>query len=118
MLTNPSRSIKYLSYLLKTYVFEVICTIAIFLYGVNWRASGLFIVVLAILDYFILSVSKCGCFGSEDGCTYMHLHRTDGHCIYFGKKPVPITNGLAVFLNQNYNIYLVVVAMFVYYFYL
>lgn len=117
MLANPSRAIKYLSYLLKIYAFEVIGMIALFLYGVNWRFYVIYIGLLLILDYFILSVSKCGCFGSEDGCTYRYLHRTDGHCIYFGKKPVPNIYGLAVFLNQNYYIYLVVVAIFVYYFF-
>ena len=117
MLVNPSLSIEYLSYLLKTYAFEVICIISLFLYGVDWRFYIIYFSLLLILDYFILSVSKCGCFGNEDGRTYMRLHRTDGDCKYYGKKPVPNTYGLAVFLNQNYNIYLVVVAIFIYYFF-
>ena len=51
MLANPSRAIKYLSYLLKIYAFEVIGMIVLFLYGVNWRFYVNYIGLLIILDY-------------------------------------------------------------------
>jgi hypothetical protein len=96
---------------------EALCAICIFLCSIDWHASGFFIALLIILDYFILSVSKCGCYPNEDGCIYNIIHRTDDNCKYQGKRPVPNTYGLAVFLNQNYNAYVVVLAICVYYFF-
>ena len=117
MPASPFSAISSLGGLFKPRAIEALCAICLFLSGVNWHASGFFIALLVVLDYFILCVSKCGCYPNQDGCTYMRLHRTDGHCKYYGKKPVPNTYGLAVFLNQNYNVYVVVLAICVYYFF-
>ena len=117
MPASPFSAFASLAGLFKPCALETLCAICLFLWGIDWYASGFFVVVLVILDYFILSVSKCGCFGNEDGCKNMCLHRTDGHCKYYGKMPVPNTYGLAVFLNKNYNAYVVVLAICVYYFF-
>ena len=79
MPVSPFLAFTSLGGLFKPRVIEALCAICLFLWGVNWHASGFFIVLLVVLNYFILSVSKCGCYPNEDGCTYMRLHRTDGH---------------------------------------
>ncbi len=118
MPASPFPALASLAVLLnKRYALEAICAICLFLWGNHWHVSGFFVLMLFILDYFILSVSRCGCFGNEDGRKYMRLHRSDGHCEFYGKKAVPNTYGLAVFLNQNYNAYVVVLAICVYYFF-
>ena len=117
MPASPFLAFTSLGRIFKPCALEALCAICLFLWGVNWHSSGFFIVLLVVLNYFILSVSKCGCYPNEDGCTYMRLHRTDGHCKYQGKRPVPNTYGLAVFLNQNYNAYVVVLAVCVSYYF-
>ena len=117
MPASPFLVISSLCGLFKSRAIEALCAICLFLWGVDWHASGFFIALLVVLDYFILSVSKCGCSVNEDGCTYRYIHRSDGNCKYYGNRDVPNTYGLAVFLNQNYNAYVVVLAICVYYFF-
>ena len=117
MHASPFRAISSIFGFLKPNGFEAFCALCLFLWSPRFSACAIFVALLSAMDFFILSKSRCGCSVNEDGCTYRYLHRTDGHCKYYGKKPVPNTYGLAVFLNQNYKIYLVVVAIFVYYFF-
>jgi hypothetical protein len=117
MPASPFSAISSIFGFLKPYALEVFCALCIFLWSSQVVACAIFVTLLSAMDFFILSVSKCGCFGSENGRTFMYLHRSDGHCEYYGKKPVPITYGLAVFLNQNYNAYVVVLAVCVSYYF-
>jgi hypothetical protein len=102
---------------LKPYALEVFCALCLLLPSSQVVACAIFVALLSAINFFILSISKCGCYGNDNGDKYMVLHRSDGHCKYYGKKPVPNTYGLAVFLNQNYNAYVVVLAICVYYFF-
>ena len=102
---------------LKPYALEVLCVLCLFLWSSKFNACMIFVGLLSSIDFFILSISRCGCFPNENGDKYMVLHRTDGHCKYYGIKPVPNTYGLAVFLNQNYNAYVVILAVCINYFF-
>ncbi len=95
----------------KPYALEVFCALCLFLWSSQVVSCTIFVALLSAINFFILSISKCGCYGNNNGDKYMVLHRSDGHCKYYGKKPVPNTYGLAVFLNQNYNAYVVVLAV-------
>ena len=117
MHASPFLAFTSLGRIFKPCALEALCAICLFLWSHRFSACAIFVALLSAIDYFILSKSRCGCFGNENGDKEMRLHRTDGHCIYYGKKPVPNTYGLAVFLNQNYNAYVVVLAICVYYFF-
>jgi len=117
MPASPFPAFMSLAGFFKPCALEALCAICLFIWSIDWHASGFFIALLLILNYFILSVSKCRCFGCKDGCKHMHIHRSDSDCDYYLKKHVPNTYGLAVFLNQNYNAYVVVLAICVYYFF-
>jgi len=89
MHASPFLAFTSLGRIFKPCALEALCAICLFLWSHRFSACAIFVALLSAIDYFILSKSRCGCFGNENGDKEMRIHRSDGQCIYYGIKPVP-----------------------------
>ena len=99
----------------KRNAFQAFCALGLFLWSSQFNTCAIFVALLSAIDFSILSVSRCECYGFENGDNYVMVHRSK--CKYGLRKPNPYVYGLAVFLNQNYHIFVVILAMYIGYFF-